>query len=215
MTIPVNLSDGHGTKNQAKVGLEGEVSVVVHPHPPRDENAFVGTPLPFRQYFTDDGYSTGDNDMRVDGSSTNVVFSIQAEQERDIYIGRISIVIADASATLNKFGNITALTNGVEFKWESQDLGETIIHEALKTNFDFVRLGGGKPSFGDAAGAFRAGNVSGNSEGYIPQIDFSEVFGMPWGMRLRKGTTDKLSFTVKDDVQAVDLFDAIGYGIRF
>ena len=150
--IPVNLTDGHGTENKAKVGAEGEVSVVVHPHPPRDENAFVGTPLPFRQYFTNDGYSTGSSDMKVDGSTTNQVFFIQAEEERDIYVGRVSVVIADASATLNKFGNITALTNGVEFKWESQDLGSTVIHEALKTNFDFVRLGGGKPAFGDESG---------------------------------------------------------------
>ena len=213
--IPVQLTDGHGTGNKARVGQEGEVSVVVHPHPPRDENAFFGTPLPFRQYFTDDGYSTGSNDMRVDGSTNNQTFCIQAEEEKDIYIGRISVVIADASASLNKFGNLTALANGIEFRWVSQDLGDTIIHEALKTNFDFVRLGGGSPAFGTTTNAFRASNVSGNSEAYIPQVDFSEIFGLPWGIRLRKGTTDKLQFTIRDDVSGVDQFDTIGYGIRF
>ena len=208
MSINVKVDDGSGKGNTLRINGEGEASVVVHPHPPKDEDPIFGTPVPFRQYFTDDGYSTGDNDMKVDGSTTNQSFFVQAEQEKDIYIGRISIVIADASATLNKFGNITALTNGVLFEWKSQDLGDTVIHEALKSNFDFVRLGGGKPAFG-------ASNVSGSSEGYIPQIDFSEVFGMPWGVRLRKGTTDRLSFTVRDDVTGVDEFDAIGYGIKF
>ena len=157
--ISFQLSNGFGDNTKAKVGKEGEVSVVVHPHPPRNEDAVIGTPTPFRQYFTDDGYSTGSNDMKVDGSSTNQVFFIQAEEEKDIYIGRVSIVIADASATLNKFGNLTALTNGVLFEWNSRDLGSTTIHEALKSNFDFVRLCGGKPAYGDGNGAFRANNV--------------------------------------------------------
>ena len=202
------------TGKPVRIGEEGEQYVVVHPHPPKDEVA-TGTPVPFRQYFTDTGLSTGSNDMQVDGATTETQFYIKASQDKDIYIGRVSVVIADASATLNKFGNITALTNGVEFAWVSQDLGTTVIHEAMKTNFDFVRLGGGSPAFGDTAGAFRASNVSGNSEAYIPQIDFSEIFGMPWGVRLRKGTEDRLCFVVKDDTRGVDLFDAIGFGIEF
>lgn len=213
--IQFKLVDGKGTGNAARVNGEGEINVVVHPHPPRDEEPIVGTPTPFRQYFTDTGDSSGDNDMLVDGSTTEQCFSISAETEKDIYIGRVSLVIADAGATLNKFGNITALTNGVGFEWISQDLGDTVIHEAMKTNFDFVRLGGGEPSFGDSAGAFRASNVSGTSEAYLPQVDFSDVFGMPWGVRLRKGTTDRLCFLIRDDVTTIDQFDAIGYGIRF
>ena len=149
MTIPTKIEDGTGTGHFLKINGEGEASVVVHPHPPRDEDAVFGTPIPFRQYFTDNGYSDGDNDMRVNGSSTNQLFFIQAEQEKDIYIGRVSIVIADASATLNKFGNLTALTNGVLFEWSSQELGTTVIHEGLKSNFQFVRLGGGMPATGD------------------------------------------------------------------
>lgn len=213
--LPTTVNDARGTGGGLKINGEGEASVVVHPHPPRDEDSVNGTAIPFRQYFTDDGYSTGSSDMKVNGSTTNQSFYIQAEEERDIYVGRVSIVIADASAALNKFGNITALTNGVEFKWTSRDLGETVIHEALKSNFDFVRLSGGSPAFGATTSAFRASNVSGASEGYIPQIDFSEIFGLPWGIRLRRGTTDKLVFTIRDDTSSVDQFDAIGYGIRF
>jgi len=215
MTIKVHIEDAHGDGHSVRVGDEGEQYVVVHPHPPKNEIASIGTPTPFRQYFTDTGVSSGDNDMRVDGSTVNQDFFIEAAQDKDIYIKTVNIVIADAGATLNKFGNLTALTNGVEFLWRSQDLGTTIIHEGMKTNFQFVRTALGDPSVGDGTGAFRASNVSGTSEAYIPTVDFAKVFGMPWGVRLRKGTTDRICFKIKDDVTGVDEFDAIGYGFKF
>ena len=210
MPIEVKIVGSDG--QTLKVNGEHQIETVVHQHPPRDESEI---PLPFRQYLTDNGTSSGSNDMKVDGSTNNVEFCISAIPDADLYIKTISVVIADAGATLNKFGNITALTNGLEFKWLTQDFGEVIIHEALKTNFDFVRLANGKPSFGDAAGAFRASNVFGTSEAYIPSIDLGETFSVQWGLRLRKGTTDKICFIIKDNVTGVDLFDAIGYGIKW
>jgi hypothetical protein len=212
MAIRTFLQDGKGKGNTLRINGEGEASVVVHPHPPRGE---VEDALPFRQYFTDDGTSSGDNDMRVNGSTTNVEFSIKADQEKDLYIKTISIEIADASATLNKFGNLTALTNGVEFKWSSLQEGDVIIDESLQTNWDFIRLAGGNPAFGDAAGAFRANNVSSTSEGYIPVLDLSAIFGLQYGVRLRAGSTEELVFTVKDDVTGVDSFNIVGYGIKW
>lgn len=209
--LNVSLVDPN-TKQGAKVNGEGELNVVVHPHPPRDE---AEAPLPFRQYLTDDGTASGSNDMLVDGSATPVEFCIKAIPEFDIYIKSIAVVIADASATLNKFGNITALTNGVKFDWVTQEVGTLEIHEGLKSNFDFIRLASGQPSFGDGAGAFRAGNIVGASEGYIPTIDFSKTFGLQWGLRLRKGTQDKICFTIRDDVTGIDGFNAVAYGIKF
>ena len=111
MTVGFHIEDPTDG-SQVKVSKEGTVEVVVHPHPPFSEQVI---PLPFRQFFTDNGSDTGDEDMRVDGSVTNVDFYVEAQAGCDIYIKTIAIVIADAGATLNKFGNITALTNGVEF----------------------------------------------------------------------------------------------------
>lgn len=200
------------TGDKARVQKEGVLNVVTHPHPPKGETI---DPLPFRQYLTDDGTSSGDNDMLVDGSTNNVDYYVQANGDYDIYIGRIDILIADASAVLNKFGNITALTNGVLFQHESQRDGITVIHEGLKSNFDFVRLAGGKPPFGDGAGAFRAGNMFGASEGYLPCVDFDEIFNLRWGLRLRKGTNDRIVMRVRDDVTGIDAFNAQCYGIKF
>jgi len=198
-------------KHQLSIDEDGTIGVVVHPHPATDDTNV----LPFSQSFTDTGISTGDDDMQVVASlASPSEFWIQASSSRDIFIKTVSIEISDASATLNKFGNITALTNGVEFLHSTNDNGEITINGSLKSNFDFVRLAQGNPSFGDGAGAFRAGNVSGTSEGYIPVIDFSLVFGMPYGIRLRKATNDKLIFKVQDDTTGVDSFTAIGYGIQ-
>lgn len=47
--INTQIIDGHGTSNSLKINGEGELSVVVHPHPPHDEeiNSFL-----FRKYFS-------------------------------------------------------------------------------------------------------------------------------------------------------------------
>lgn len=207
--IKTSIIDGYGTGRRLKLEDEGQVGVVVHPHPPKNEES---ASIPFRQYFLQDG--AGTNDMRVDGSTNSVEYSILSSNTKDTYIKTLSVLIADASATLNKFGNIDALTNGVEFSWVTQDLGSVQLHEGLKSNFDFVRLAVGQPAFGNTTNAFRANNVAGNSEGYIPTIDLSITFGLPWGLRLRQATTDKITLTIKDNVAGVDAFNVIGYGLQ-
>lgn len=196
------------TSKAVRIGEEGEQYVVVHPHPPKDE---VKSPDPFRQYFT----NNGSNDMLVDGSITPVDFTINASSEYDTYVGTMSVIIADASATLTKFGNLVALTNGVEIFWETQDKGVVQIHEGLKTNLDFMRLSGGEPAIGTGADSFKADLSGGGADAYLPMIDIEDIFGLQWGLRLRKGTTDKIVVRIKDNVSGMDQFDIIAYGITF
>lgn len=170
-----------------------------------------GRAVVFRQFLTADGTSSGSSDMRVNGSSTAVEFWVPANANYDLYISNISFVIADASATLNSFGNITALTNGCDVEYFA-DGSTTTIGTALKSNFDFVRLCLGNPPFGDGAAAFRANNVQSTSEGYLPVLDFKKVFGFTYGVRLRPGSADKLILRVNDNTSAVDAFNAIAYG---
>lgn len=212
--IITRVEDGHGEGGLWRVTEEGLGHVVVHPHPPKDE---VSTLLPLREYATLNGDGTT-LDMRVDGSVNEQIFSINAASNgdgRDHYIARMSFVIADAGATLNNFGNIGALTNGVELRWVTDSFGTVVIAESLKTNFDFVRLGGSTPPIGDGTTAFRANNVSGTSEAYIPYIDFDEIFGIQWGFRLRHGSNDRIELVIKDNLTGVDAFDCIAYGSRF
>lgn len=194
--------------NVAKIDKEGALRVVNDPHPPLEDAVLT---VPLRESFTN---SSGATDMRVDGSVVSVEFCIDAEQDSDIFIKTISAVIADQNATLNQFGNIGALANGLDFEHTTLDKGTTVIADGLISNFEFVRLAQGDPAFGDGTAAFRAGNVAGNSEGYLPTIDFTRIFGIQWGLRLRKGTNDKLVFRVNDDLTGVDAFNITGYGIR-
>lgn len=212
------LYDGWGSGKKLKISGEGYLHSVVHPHPPKNE---VDTLLPLREYLTLNGDGTT-TDMRVDGSTNEQIFTIKASknqgedgEKRDRYIARMSFVIADAGATLNDFGNIGALTNGVEVRWVTNTFGTVTIAEGLKTNFDFIRFGGGTPMIGSGTDAFRANNVSGTSEAYLPYIDFDEVFGIQWGFRLRHGTNDRFEVIIKDDVTGVDQFDCIAYGSKF
>ncbi len=207
MAIDVKISCG-GNATTANVTNENALSVQEQGIPPIEPK---GRAVVFRQYLTADGTASGSNDMQVDGSSTSVEFWVPSNSTYDLYIANISFVIADASAVLNKFGNLTALTNGCDVEYFA-DGSTTTIGTALKSNFDFVRLCLGSPSFGDGAGAFRASNVESTSEGYLPVLNFSQVFGFPYGIRLRPATSDKLIVRVNDNTTGVDAFNAIAYG---
>jgi hypothetical protein len=209
MTIKVSLQDGSGSGNLAKINDEGALTAVLHTHPVRDEAILT---KPIIEFMSD---INGATDMRVDGSTTNVSFTINARADKDVFIKSISFIIADAGATLNNFGNIGALSNGCKLSWSTQDLGEVTINDTLISNFEFVRLCSGYPAFGSGTSAFRATNVSGSSEGFIPILDFTQVFGMNYGLRLRAGTLDKITLTIRDNVTGVDQFDAKAYGIEF
>lgn len=198
-------------KTVAKVDDEGQLNVIVHPHPPIAEQKSA---LPYRSYFTlnADGSTF---DMRVDGSTTQQHFCINASNVYDRYIKTISVVIADVNAALNKFGNLAELTNGIEFQWFSQRTGTVVIADSIKTNFEFIRIAAGNPSFGDGAGAFKANNVQGSAEGYIPIIDCAVTFGLPYGLRIKKDTTESIQFIIKDDLSTgLDAFNIIGYGLE-
>ena len=153
----------------------------------------------------------GATDMRVDGSSTTQEFFVGAPQNADRYIISISFVIADAAQTLNEFGNLgSALANGCKLYYQTERFTEVVISDTLTTNFEFVRLSGGNPAFGDAANSFRASNVSSTSEGYIPTLRMMDMFGVP--IRLKSGTSQRLVMAIRDDVTGVDQFDVIAYG---
>jgi hypothetical protein len=206
MTVKVIIADGTGTGRTAEISDQLALVVSDTGCPPlvRQKNRV------FRQYMTDDGTATGSEDMKVDGSATAVEFWIAADNDDDRYITTLSFVIADANAVLNKFGNVAALTNGCHLYYETP-AQNVDIHTALKSNFDFVRLCLGAPAFALATTAFRAGNVVGTSEGYIPVLDLRQLVP-PFGIKLDRGTTQRLALKVRDDCTGVDGFDCIAYG---
>jgi hypothetical protein len=202
------IKDGEGGNFKANVSSLGALRVSDQKLPTDDPKTLM---IPFKG---DLANSAGATDMRVDGSTTNVDFVVEADQEFDVHIHALSFRIADVGATMNNFGNIGALTNGCQLLYSDISLGEVIIGDSLQSNFDFVRMANGQPAFGDGASAFRITNAVGNSEGYIPILDLDAVFGLPWGVRLRRGSTEKLILRVRDDVTGVDAFDCVAFGFK-
>ena len=209
--LDFRLADGRGKQNFAKINGEGEISVVVHPHPPKDEEENA---LPFRARFLD---SAGSFDMAVDGSTNQVSYSVIANDEKDLYLKYISVTIGDnGSPALNKFGAISALANGVSWTWDSQEEGSLTLHDGIKTNLEFIRTGNDSGAVGTGVDSWLS-DVSGGGgteKSYLPSIDLAELFGLAYGVRLRKGTNDKMTFTVRDDLSTLVTFNAIGYGLQ-
>ncbi len=165
--------------------------------------------IPFNEFFSD---LDGVTDMRVDGSVDPMFFEIRPDTDRDRYIKTVQFTIVDQNATLTQFGNIGNLANGTLFEWDR--LGETVLLSTMISNYDHVRLAGGQPSFGDGTAAFRASNVLGTSEAYLPMLDFQLIFGLPWGIRLAAGSDEVLRITVRDDTTGVDGYDALARGFE-
>jgi len=199
---------------QLKINGEGELTVTVHQHPPRDESE---TALPFRSYFTDDGTTTGTNTMNVNGATNFVDYYIKASTEYDIYIKYITVEIGDGGTpALNKFGSLAALSNGLGFYYDTQTEPLYELHEGIKTNKEFIRIASDTGAIGTGTDAYLADVSGGGSEkSYLPNIDMNEIYGLQWGLRLRKGTKDRLVFRVQDNLSGITTFNAIATGIRF
>lgn len=208
MAVKANIEDGSGNGNLAKVSNEGFLFTQEAPFPPSGEETKITV---YREFLTlnNDGTTT---DMRVDGSTTSQYFWVNAEPNFDIYITTLSFLISDAGAELDEFGNLAALTNGCRLFYEDNN-GEINIGTDLVSNFEFIRLCQGNPAFGNAADAFRARNIVGASEGYIPVFDFRN-FGFRWGLKLKAGTNNRLVMEINDNVSSIDGFNATAYGFR-
>ena len=207
MGVTTTLKDGKGSGSTATVGSEGDLYVTNIGLPPKEVSAVL---KPFAKLFTDENGAT---DMRVSGTTAIPIdFYIEASSQGDRYVQTIAFTISDAGAALNEFGSLPALTNGCQLIYEDAELGDVIIASDLKTNFDFVQLCNFNPTFGTGTQAFRASNVSGASEAFVPVLDLTDVFGVPYGIRLPKDTNKKLKLRIQDSTTGVDRFDIKAFG---
>lgn len=211
-TDEFNIRDGQGRGFRANVNEFGELRTVTQALPNDDDSV---RQIPYTNFLTD---GAGSSDARVVGSlAAPIDFAIESDPDDDIYLNSLSFRISDVNATLSQFGNIGSLSNGVQLVYSSSELGEIILADNLISNFDFVRLCAGQPSFGNTSNAFQAGNIGGpggNSEGYIPVLNFNTQFLLNFGLRLRTKTEDKLIIRIRDDVSGVDAFDIFTTGFR-
>jgi len=164
----------------------------------------------FIQYLTDDGTSTGSNDMGIDGSTTNQTFYLSASATADRYITALNFLVGyGASAGLWKWADSAgALTNGSQLYYET--LTETVyISEAIKTNSDLMRLslnGNILPT------AWELRHLGANNDyGYLFSINL-KAFVPHYGVKLDIGTQEKIGFKIRDDVSDADTFNCVACG---
>ena len=160
---------------------------------------------PFTGFFT--RASDSATNMNVNGAVTAQTFSINSDDTKDKYVKSLMIELTDGgNGLLNEWGDTNAaLTNGVLIRLE-QDIGNINLHEGIKTNYQLVQFGGFRPSFGATTTTFRASNVNSTNEGWSSFVDLAEVFGLPYGIRIPRNSTSKLSFIIQDDLTAVATF---------
>lgn len=203
MAIKAHLEDGFGTKGKARIA-EGALLTSLLPFPPFGEQKII----PFRQYLAT---TAGVSSMLATGTlAAPVRYFVQAHNDNDRYITQISFLVAGAGAALNQFGNIAALTNGCRLYY-TRNSGEIDIHNALKSNFDFVRLCNGNPAFGSTTNAFIASNIIGTAEGIIPILNLCNLMP-PYGIKLDTGSVQKIILEIRDTTTAIGGMDAIAYG---
>lgn len=196
MGVKATLVDAFG--NPLKINGEGEIQVTVHTHPPEQESI---PSFPIQFDFTDDA---GSNNMVINGATTPTKFSVRALDDAELFIKRISVRLGDAGANFNEFGALPALSNGVQWSWVTST-GTVVLKEAIKDNLDWFRMSGQTPVIVDLSG--------GGADAVVVDLDMTKTFGMPYGIRLRKGSIDELSFTVRDNLAGITTFNMEAYGI--
>lgn len=209
MAVGFHIVDGFGGSHKVHVTDDHELLTITSGYPPLMPQRI----RPFVQFLTDDGLSTGSQDMLVDGSSTAVDFWIPAAEDDDRYVTTLAVLIADAGAKLRLFGALSALTNGVRLFYTSSH-GEQDIIAAAKTNFEFIRFALGNPPISPGAGkAFIISDViAANDEAVLPVLDLRTIMP-PFGIKLDAGSNQKIVATVRDNLSAgMTQLDIIAYG---
>lgn len=205
--INVRIKSGNGNGKELAIDEDGIMPVVIHGHPPTGKESFIS--VPFSQFFLN-GTS---NDMRVNGATNNVEFKIITNAIYDIYITSITIQISDAGARLDRFGAITALTNGLQFIYKNNELGEFVLQNNIQTNLDFFREATAGKGFGAGTDSWRADIAGGGGvDSYFPELDLKSRYGLPYGLRLVKGSTAELKYKVRDNITALDVFNIKAHG---
>lgn len=174
------------------------------PYPPLNVDNKI---IPFIGNITvkGDGITTN---LTVNGSVIPIDAFIAPPSSGDLYVTTANILIADSGVVaLNRFGNGAPLINGIQFFVENSS--ERIITSIpLRSNFDLIRVGTLTEGVGSKNDAYQLANTdSANDDGYNPIIDFTRI--SPIGIRLIKGSKDKLGISIRDDISAVATFNII------
>lgn len=207
----INATIRDGTKKKSAARVTGDNELVVAQGVPVLPN--VGEVSRLRYYSALLGSTGGDSgttNMNVDGSSTAQEFFIAADTDFDIRIMGIVIFLADSSVAHSKFGDLPALSTGFDLKIvESGE--ETFIIKKAKTGGEIIAQSGLREPYGNDATSFQLSKVTSITDAqtiFVPINDY-----VPQGLRIGRGTLDRISAVANDNLTGLTEFSVriLGY----
>ena len=165
----------------------------------------------FSQKFTTNGLANGTSEMGVNAAAAPVEYYIPADDDNDRYITRITFILGYGGIAEGfEFADSgAALANGVKVSYTDTYNDEVTIMNP-KGNFSFHRASGVHISTTnwEARGFAASGDY-----GYFVNIFLSEMMP-PYGVKLDRGTSQKMSITIRDDCTDADLFNCQAFGFE-
>ena len=152
----------------------------------------ANTALDFPTTLVNGVAGSGAENLNVDGSSSSVRFSIVPPDDNVFVINHVVMFIRDNGASLNKFGGLAALTNGVRLQIKSANL-PLIPEITFKTNADVMT----QANEGELVDN---GFESGGQDLVKATFDYSP------GLRVQTGTPANIFVTVRDDLTDLDSY---------
>lgn len=199
------------TRERARV-IDGALRVYQAPSPP-PMTGVANT----QQYLTGllgtTGLDSGSTAANVLGTlASPVKYKVSASLDYDIHIMRILVFLSDSSITLNRFGFITALTNGINLTLNEAG-NTTYILKDVKTSGQLIAQGGGADVFGDNAtlSIMPAGGSTGTD---AQAVGIPMWRWIPNGLRIGRGTADTLTLEVRDDLTGLTEFYVRIFGYK-
>lgn len=207
MPADVGVRDG-GSSVTARVTEEGAFVTTLSSAVPVTEDVLT---IPFSRFLTVNGDGVTSS-LTVDGSSEDVEAFIGQDQDGDIYLTQLTVLLAGGTVGLNRFGNLAALANGIQFFYEVTR-GRIDFAEPIQTAFGLIRLGAETLPLGSKTDAFEMQNVGvANLDAYLPAVDLARWSPLGFGIRIRRDSLDKLGIVIRDDLSALGAFNILTAG---
>lgn len=212
MPLDSKILDGAGEGHRAKVTSNQALQVEIVASAP----LAIGAPsrrtlLSGKLGTTGLGSGTVDHFLAVGTLANPYRAYISAHADYDQYVTLITFYIEDSAVTHAGFGNLAALTNG--FDLVSSERGvETLIIDKSKTFGNLIFQTGMEKPFGADATSFELTNVTGLQDAQV--LPYNVTSRLPEGIRIGRGTLDKIELRIHDDMTGLNSFQVIVSGYK-
>ena len=153
--------------------------------------------------------STGTDSGTTNQNTNGGTYYINSASDYDIFITKIVVIIADTAVAHNTFGGVAALSSGWDL-YLTEAGQTTYIIEKAKTGGQVIAQAGLPGGYGDADTTWKLTKWTGTEDATALSIPVGEY--VPGGIRIGRGTTDRLVSTFTDDLTGLTEFSVIAIG---